>query len=399
MADVNPFALIQQGAENTGQLFANLQRSILQTRELQLQEKSQVFQQGIALRGMDLKEKEMDLNARISMAKLGMAEQEMGMQAALAAARIETEKAHAGLYNAQAWKAQQLKTVAPYFRPPLGGTPDDYRSATRELTGSAAMTTDPVLDEVLNEVASSPPVSPAYQSSRGMSVPDSLGTTSLGIGSGQAFQRGAAQGLNNIMQGVEGDGDLFADSPQAAAPPRAGAAQEYGWDSYTKDIEQWQQWAKLAPDLTNAQSEAVITQLERDRLMAAQNQFSTDPKAQQLLNAQAQEQEQVRQLASQGDRTAVQEIQRSFRDQYGYDNPLYQQAAREGFSEFNQDRQREKAYKRLSELVDMRTKMGSLESPPPGALESIDAEIKQLSAITAAPSVLGRRQEEDALIY
>lgn len=383
MAEVNPFALIQQGVENTNALFSGMQRSILQARQLQIQEQGQIFNQGIALEELKLKEKGQALDATVSMAKLGLAEREMNMQAALMGAKIGTEQAHARYYDAQSWKAQQMATAAPYSVIPLDGDADAIISSANGLEAQAAMTVDPVLQGVLTEMEQ-PPVAPAYQQDR--SLTNTLGSTMApGMATGIAVEDAAERGY-----------DLFLDdAPQRQQQAPAAPQNTSSWQQLNKALDTARQQAMLMPKWTQGQREMRMQEIERTRLRLAQDQYASDPQAQQLLNSTSESVEYIRELAAKGDRVGVQGVQKQFQEQYGYDNPVYQKAAREGFDQYRRDEQRKQQDERYSSLLKLR-----MDAEAAGRdVTIIDKQINQIEATMGlSAGSVGDRSQVDAIM-
>jgi hypothetical protein len=354
MASPDPFSILQQGAENTSRYFNQLQTGLLRTREFQVQQEQQAFQNDLALKGLALKEKEMAFDHALATQKMSMMSQNMNFDAALTAAKVQSEEARAGYWNAKALETSAVEQAGMIVTPPIGGSPSDYDQWDAALgveTGRVMETYPAPLREAVSAME--------QQGGDGLPTdPSAPSATSLfdWTDVGRGVEAAGAAKLNPFNQPR-----VQVQQPTQASP----------FATFARKIDKAIATTMANPKLAATTKNQMIAGLQADKVRNAKQFYGNDPTAINFLNESAPERDAITSAIQAGDNVAAREIlQRSRNPLTGAPNPVYAEAYSQALQLKVKQDQQEAGYKRLETLF----RALDNESLPPATKEKLQRQ-------------------------
>lgn len=324
----DPFALLQQGQENTAALFSGIQRATIQTRQLQLQEQNQIFQQGLDLRKLDIMEKQNAFNQIMALANLGMKEQEMGFRDRVTAAQARAYDALADQRLSKIAEDQAGEFVTSQIPFPINGTPEEviqwsnrvgvaktaqlnsWGMPAREqyMTPSGEVDAEAVTDDVMND----------------MTLPEDEGSD-------------ASPSLFSNTQRMIGGLPPRLSFEQAAKvttqEAKAQTAPVSTFEQFQKATTEYMRMVTTSPNIKTTDRQMLLKGINSTLMMGTMRMMNTDPKAMAYMNELAPERDAVYSAALRGDEDSVRSYIRENQDRIGFPNPILESYAQRGYEE------------------------------------------------------------------
>lgn len=380
MAVQNIFSYLNTAEGNRGAMLEGVQRSLIQTRQLQLQEQQRMIDNSFTMRKLDFQEKQQGFENVMALKRLDMQERQMGMGDLLEAERIKSTQALTAYREAQTAKLTARDTAAGYMEYPLNGTAEDWVNYNNQVeTGAQAIeqTYDPNLQGVLNEF-SEPPVSTT-------DLPTDDGADALP----SLFDEGPLADVGGPLARLAPD-PRATTLPQAAgtvaAQAEASKAPASQFDVVNKTINQ--QIARILNDPNKPQGVKLAeTQALKGNLMRiAATEFNEDPKAAAFLNDSAPERTAIESAAARGDDAMARSLMNESVQRLGYMNPVNSDAYQRGSRLYMQTQEKLEKRDELKELMSTKATMTSNASEVPPWMEArIDQLAKELYGPTSTP--------------
>lgn len=342
MASPDPFSILQQGAENTSRYFNQLQTGLLRTREFQVQQEQQAFQNDLALKGLALKEKDMLFDHAITTKKLEMASQEMNFDGALNQAKLQTEQARLNYWNQKAVDDTAFQQGAETIPSPIGQGPEAY-SNWRQMGNANAAGVKATYPEPLQTVGAAAEMNAG--SDPALALFDSGKPTPMSprdwTDVGRGIQRMGEEKLNPLNQ------------PKAPmAEPTPGTKTPF--QAFVEDADSYITTILGNPKLAQGTKNQLVAAVNSDKLNYAQQNFGTDPRAKDFLNERVPEKEAIYNAVLDGDETTARGILNASRNPLtGLVDPVYAAQYSAAQQVKRQQKQQEQGYEQLERLLKL----------------------------------------------